>query len=187
LRTLQHRTESEAIMNLSTTAALTALALSCSAPVSAWDGWSGEPALRLPGEQTQNTSPSLKLRTWANDLSDRLAVIARPQLPELQWRGEGVSAPAVRPPAGHPWLVERTRTALTAHWRPWTVGHWKLGAAMGLHRVLPSTSSGARTPGFAAMPMASYEQTHYRVNLGLVPPSGDRASALVLGLTVPLH
>lgn len=174
-------------MNLSTTAALAALALSCSAPVCAWDGWSGEPALRLPGEQSQNTSPSLKLRTWANDLSDRLAVIARPQLPELQWRGEGVSAPAVRPPAGHPWLVERTRTALTAHWRPWTVGHWKLGAAMGLHRVLPGTSSGARTPGFAAMPMASYEQAHYRVNLGLVPPSGDRASALVLGLTVPLH
>ena len=177
-------------MNLSTTAALTALALGCSAPVCAWDGWSGEPALRLPGEpgvQTRAASPSLKLRTWAHDLSDRLAVIARPQLPELQWRGEGVSAPTVRPQADHPWLVERTRTALTAHWRPWTVGHWKLGAAMGLHRVLPGTSNGTRAPGFAAMPMASYEQAHYRVNLGLVPPSGVRASALVLGLTVPLH
>ena len=98
-------------MNLSTTAALAALALGCSAPVCAWDGWSGEPALRLPGEQSQDTSPSLKLRTWAHDLSDRLAVIARPQLPELQWRGEGVSAPAVRPQADHPWLVERTRAA----------------------------------------------------------------------------
>lgn len=176
-------------MNLSTAttiAALTALALCCSAPAWARPGADGEPSLRLPGEsglQAWTAAPALKLRTWAHDWSDRLALIARPQLPEVQWRAEGRSL--VRLQTERPLLVERTRTALTAHWRPWTVGHWKLGAAMGFHRALPSTGHG--TAGFAAMPMASYEKAHYRVNLGLLPPSGDRDSALLLGLTIPLH
>ena len=63
-----------------------------------------------------------------------------------------MSAPAVRPQADHPWLVERTRTALTAHWRPWTVGHWKLGASMGLHRALPGTSVGSGTLSSSTVP-----------------------------------
>jgi hypothetical protein len=177
-------------MHLSTTTALTALALGCSAPVWAWDGWDGEPALRLRGEvglQAGRAEPAQGVRTWAHGWSERLAFIARPQLPEVQWRGDGVPATAERPQAERPWLVEHTRTTLTAQWRPWTVGHWKLGASMGLHRALPGTSVGSGTPGFAAMPMASYEQTNYRVHLGLVPPSGERASAWVLGLTVPLY
>ncbi len=177
-------------MHLLTTAALTALALGCATPVQARDGWDGEPALRLRGEvglQAGRPEPAQGLRTWAHDLSARLAFIARPQLPELQWRGDGVPATAERPQAERPWLVEHTRTTLTAQWRPWTVGHWKLGASMGLNRALPGTSVGSGTPGFAAMPMASYEQANYRVHLGLVPPSGERASAWVLGLTVPLY
>lgn len=159
-------------MNLSTTAAFTALALGCSAPASAGARWDGEPALRLPGEpgaQAWTATPSLKLSTWAHDLSERLARIARPPWPELQWRGAGDTA----------------RASLSAHWHPWTVGSWRLGAAMGLHRALPA--SGGGTLGFAAMPMASYEQAHYRMTLGLVPPSDARAPAVLLGLSIPLR
>jgi hypothetical protein len=35
--------------------------------------------------------------------------------------------------------------------------------------------------------MASYEQRHYRVNLGLVAPHGERTSALLVGLSMPLR
>lgn len=171
---------------ITTIASLAVLALGCSAPAWARSGGDGEPTLRLPGEpglRAWTTAPALKLRTWAHDWSDRLALIARPQLPDVQWRAEGRSVARLQ--TERPLLVERTRSALTAHWRPWTVGHWRLGAAMGFHRALPSTGSG--TPSFAAMPMASYEQVHYRVNLGLLPPNGDRASALLLGVTIPLR
>ena len=177
--------DSEAIMHPTTTVSLLLLALALAAPAHAWDGRDGEPALRLPGEpgvQVWPAVPALKLRHWATDLSDRLLPRARPSLPAVQWRGEGASRPSLQSDA--PVLVERTRTVLTAHWRPWTVGSWKLGAAMGYHQVLPRSNG---SPGLAAMPMASYEQPGYRVNLGLVPPSGERRSAVVLGLNVPLH
>lgn len=177
--------DSEVIMQPTTTASLLLLALTLAAPTHAREDRSGEPALRLPGEsgvQVWPDGPALKLRHWATDLSDRLLPKARPSLPAVQWRGEGVTRPSWQSDA--PVLVERTRTALTAHWRPWTVGSWKLGAAMGYHQVLPRSNG---SPGVAAMPMASYEQPGYRVNLGLVPPSGERRSAVVLGLNVPLH
>ncbi len=129
-------------MHLSTSVALTALALSGLACASAWAGEDGGPALRLPGE----TGVQIERR---------------------------------------PLLVEHSRSALVAHWRPWTLGRWSLGATMGLHRALPGADT--RHPEVAAMPMLSYEQPHYRVSLGLVPPRGDRASALTLGLTLPLR
>lgn len=172
-------------MHPTTTVSLLLLALGFASPVHAWDGRDGEPALRLPGEpgvQVWPAGPALKLRHWATDLSDRLLPKARPPLPAVQWRGEGVSRQ--RWQSGAPVLVERTRTALTAHWRPLTVGSWKLGAAMGYQQVLPRSSG---SPGLAAMPMASYEQPGYRVNLGLLPHSGERSAAVVLGLSVPLY
>ena len=175
-------------MHLSTTAALATLALACSSPVCAWDGWDGEPALRLPatgGVEAWPATPSPGSRAWVHDLAQQLVFIARPRPPELHRRGDAAVTPATERPAERLWLIERTRTALTAHRSPFSLGHWKLGAAMGLHRALPG--AGARAADFAAMPMASYEQAHYRVNLGLVPPSGERASALLLGLTIPLH
>lgn len=169
-----------------TTAAVLALGLIVSAPVCAGDGPDGAPALRLPGEPrlpVWPAAPALRLRAWALELTGHLAVIARPSLPELRWRDEGV-APAARWPAqGTPVLVERTRGALTARWQPWTLGHWRLGAALGLQRTLP----GHDAPAWAAMPVASYEQPRYRVHLGLVPPGADRPTALVLGLSLPLH
>lgn len=169
-----------------TTAAVMALGLLLSAPARAGDGLDGAPALRPPGEPRLSVwpaAPALRLRAWALELTGHLAVIARPSLPELRWRAEGM-APAARWPAeGTPVLVERTRGALTARWQPWSVGQWRLGAALGLQRRLP----GHDTPAWAAMPVASYEQPHYRVQLGLVPPGGDHPTALVLGLSLPLH
>lgn len=154
----------------------------------AWaDGAWGEPALRLPGEAgaVQGRPASLPaVRPWAGDVSDRLARLGRSPMTGLRWRADGAQ-PARRQLTDQPLMLERTRTALTAHWQPWALGAWKLGASMGLSKVLPSSPSGTRA--FVAMPMASYEQPGYRVNLGLMAPRGSRESALLLGLSVPLH
>lgn len=165
-------------MQPSITALFMALSLGCCAPVWAWDGWDGEPALRLPGEpgvQTWTGTPALKRHGWAHDLSLSLR-LPTPQRPSL--------APSSRPPAvDRSFHMERSRSELALHWRPWAAGHWAFGASVGLHRSLP----GSTAPGFAAMTVASYAQPHYRLNVGLMPSQGDRSSALVLGLMLPLH
>lgn len=154
----------------------------------AWaDDALGEPALRLPGESGAvgwARAPQQALRLWASDLSDRLTRIGRPHLPSLRWRMDGTDRSRLHT-ADETIHLERSRTALTAHWQPVSVGAWKLGASMGLSRALPSATSG--TTSFAAMPMASYEQRNYRVHLGLVAPHGDRESTLLVGLSVPLR
>jgi len=162
--------------------------LGASGGASAWaeDAW-GEPALRLPGEAGGDgwrSAPPHALRLWAGDLSDRLAQLGQPRLPVLRWRVDGASPPASGN-AETPILLERNRTALTAHWQPWSMGAWRLGAALGVSRALPHPSGGAGS--FAAMPMASYQQRNYRVNLSLVAPRGARESALLVGLSVPLR
>ena len=163
-------------MHPSTTALLAALSLGCCAPAWAWDGWDGGPALRLPGEpgvQAWTGKPSLRFGGWVHDLSLRLAAIPRPS----------AALSAAQPPAERTVVAERSRGSLAVHWRPWVAGAWVFGATLGLHRSVP----GSAASGVAAMPMASYEQPHYRVNLGLMPPHGDRSSALVLGLSLPLR
>lgn len=172
-------------MQATTTVYFLLLALGAASSAHAWDGRDDEPALRLPGDrgvQIWPAGPALKLRHWATDLSDRLLPKALPPQLAVQWRSDGAAHQRVQSDA--PVLVERTRTALTAHWRPWTVGSWKLGAALGYHQVLPRSSG---SPSLAAMPMVSYEQPGYRVNLGLVPPSGERPSAVVVGLNFPIR
>jgi hypothetical protein len=153
-----------------------ALTLGCCAPAWAWDGWDGEPALRLPGApgvQAWTGTPSLRLSGWAHDLSLRLSTLQRPAL-----------TLSSRPPAvGRRFHMERSRSALALHWRPWATGAWAFGASLGLHRSLPGSAS----PGFAVMPVASYEQPHYRLNVGLMPSQGERSAAVVLGLMLPLR
>ena len=166
---------------------LAVLGASGGAPAWADDAF-GEPALRLPGETGPlgwARAPQHALRLWANDLSVRLAQIGRPRLPALRWRADGSDRVRLLA-ADQPFQLERSRTALTAHWQPVSVGGWKLGAAMGLSKALPSVSHSGTT-SFAAMPMASYEQPRYRVNLGLVAPRGERDPAFIVGLTVPLR
>lgn len=72
-----------------------------------------------------------------------------------------------------------------AHWRPWTAGHWGFGAAVGLRQPWPGPTG--ETTGLTLMPMFSYEQAHYRVSLGLVPPDADRGTTVMLGLSIPLR
>jgi hypothetical protein len=152
----------------------------------AWaDDALGEPALRLPGEAGAGhwaRASQQALRLWASDLSDRLT---HPRLPALRWRADGASLSGTATAAARPIQLERTRSALTAHWQPWALGAWRVGASLGLSRALPNAAPG--TSGFAAMPMASYEQPHYRVNLGLVAPRGEREPTLLVGLSVPLR
>ena len=158
-----------------TTALFTALTLGFCAQAGAWDGWDGEPALRLPvdaGAQAWTGAPALRLSGWAHDLSMRLSI-----------RRSSLAAPSPPSVVERSFHMERSRSALALHWRPWANGAWAFGASLGLHRSLP----GSATPGFAAMTVASYAQPHYRLNLGLLPAQGDRSSALVLGLMLPLR
>lgn len=175
-------------MKTSGYAVLVLLSASCLVPA-----WASEvphetaQGLRLPGEPGTEgwmRAPHHTLRLWASDVSQRLAQLGQPRLPALRWRAEGADLSG-RHPAEPPILLERTRTALTAHWQPWALGAWRLGASVGLSRVLPSAPSGAHP--FAAMPMASYEQPGYRVSLGLVAPQGERESTVLVGLSVPLR
>lgn len=180
------RLESEAVMKSVVCGLLAVLGVCGGSPAWADDAF-GQPALRLPGEPGATgwaSAPQHALRLWASDLSDRLARIGRPHLPALRWRVDGADRARLHN-ADETVHLERSRTALTAHWQPVSVGAWKLGAAMGLSRAMPSAASG--TTSFAAMPMASYERPNYRFNLGLVAPHGDRDPALVVGLTLPLR
>lgn len=163
-------------MHPSTTTMLLALAACCSGLAGAQEAWDGEPALRLPGEsgvQPWTLTPSDTLRGWARDLSLRWS--ERPRTPAASYRLQASAGQVLR--------VERSRSALALHWRPWAAGAWTLGASVGLYRALPGTTR----PGFAAMPVASYERPDYRLNLGLVRPRDDRPSVLVLGLVLPLR
>ncbi len=163
-------------MHPPTTTVLLALAACCCGPAWAQEAWDGVPALRLPGEpgvQPWTVTPSDTLRGWARDLSLRWS--ERSRSPAASYR--------LQASAGHTLRVERSRSALALHWRPWAAGAWALGASVGLYRSLP----GATRPGFVAMPVASYERPDYRLNLGLVRPRDDRPSVLVLGLVLPLR
>lgn len=163
-------------MHPSTTTVLLALAACCGGPAWAQEAWDGAPALRLPGEpgvQPWPVTPVSTLRGWARDLSLHWSERPRPLV--VSYR--------LQAPAGHALRVERSRSALALHWRPWAAGAWALGASVGLYRALPGTTR----PGFAAMPVASYERPDYRLNLGLVRPRDDRPSVLVLGLVLPLR
>lgn len=163
-------------MRLFTTTFLLALAACGYGPAGAQEAWDGVPALRLPGEpgvQPWTVTPSDTLRGWARDLS-------------LRWSERSRSSRvlySLQAPAGPSLRVERSRSALALHWRPWASGAWALGASVGVFRALPGTTR----PGFAAMPVASYERPDYRVNLGLVRPRDERPSVLVLGLVMPLR
>lgn len=153
----------------------------------AWaDDAFGEPALRLPGESGTlgwARAPQQVLHLWASDLSDRLTRIGRPHMQPLHWRMDGTDRARLH--AADETTRLESRTPLTAYWQPVSVGAWKLGASMGLSWALPGATSG--TSSFAPMPMASYEQRNYRVNLGLMAPRGDRESTLLVGLSVPLR
>ncbi len=169
------------------TAVLTLL-LAGVAPAHAGEGVSGEPSLRPPaatGAPSWASASALTLHAWAAELSARLALMARSPLPELAWHPP-VAAPFSLRPVAEPG-VRVDPGLLTAHWRPWAVGHWRLGAALGWHRPVSGSTGVPARSALAAMPVASYEQAHYRVQLGLVPPQGDNAASLVFGLSLPLR
>ena len=83
----------------------------------AWaDDAFGEPSLRLPGETGPGhwaRASQQALRLWASDLSDRLS---HPRLPALRWRADGANLSGAATAAERPIQLERTRSALTAHW-----------------------------------------------------------------------
>lgn len=165
--------------------AATALALGCAWTVHAHQVETG---LRLPGGAESPVAAgmaSLSRSGWMQDFSSRLASVAAARPVAVAWRTESVSLHALASAAQPPVLLDRTRLALMALWQPWSAGHWHFGAALGLR----SEPSGARsaTPDIEWMPMFSFAQTHYRVNLGLLPPHGERSTALLLDMSIPLR
>lgn len=137
-------------------------------------GMGAEGGVHLPGHS---------LRLWARDLSDRLVLQARARAPSLRWQAARNRFALKSEDA--PLLLERSRASLTAHWQPWEIGAWKLGASMGVSKALPGAPAGNTT--FAALPMATYEQSAYRLHMGLVAPRGEREPTLLLGLSMPLR
>jgi hypothetical protein len=129
--------------------------------------------------------PSLSWSGWMQDISARLVplIAARPVL--TTWRSDVAALQTLAAPAPPPVLLDRTRIALVAQWQPWRAGHWHFGAALGLRGNADATRT-ARSD-FEWMPMFSFEQTHYRVNLGLLAPQADRSAALLLGMSIPLR
>jgi len=181
------RTESEAIMKSRYCAGLLLFTGCCLMP--AWAAVRlADPVqgLRLPTMWgTDGWMPAAQIPLWfrASGSSGGVSFHSLPPLPALRWRVE--QPRFFGKTADSPLMLERSRTAVTAHWQPWALGAWKLGASMGLSRALPGPSVGTTT--FTALPMASYEERNYRVNLGLVAPQGERQSTLFVGLSVPLR
>ena len=130
--------------------------------------------------------PSLSWSGWMQDVSARLVplIAARPVL-ITPWRSDVAPLQTLAAPTQPPVLLDRTRIALVAQWQPWSAGHWHFGAALGLRGNADATRT-ARSD-FEWMPMFSFEQTHYRVNLGLLAPQADRSAALLLGMSIPLR
>ena len=76
--------------------------------------------------------------------------------------------------------VRQNTSYLGVTYQPWTMGEWKLGAAMGLMDGYPALERGGVF--FAALPMASYEGKMFGVNLGIIPSIPKVDGAIVIQL-----
>ncbi len=81
--------------------------------------------------------------------------------------------------------VRQSSRYAAVNWQPYALGNWKVGAAIGLMDGYPGI---ARSGSFvAALPLASYEATHFGINLGWIPTIGPIDGAVVLQFKLRLH
>lgn len=81
--------------------------------------------------------------------------------------------------------VRKNTTYAAVNWQPWSMGSFKLGAAVGLMNGYPAMNRGGTF--FAALPMATYEGRRFGVNLGLIPSMKDVDGAVILQFKVRLN
>ena len=81
--------------------------------------------------------------------------------------------------------MRRDTQYAAVNWQPWTLGGWRLGAAVGVMNGYPAVARGGTF--FAALPMASYEGARFGVNVGLIPSIKDVDGALVIQFKMRLR
>ena len=74
--------------------------------------------------------------------------------------------------------VRKNTHFAAVNWQPWTMGGFKLGAAVGVMNGYPAMNRGGNF--FAALPMATYEGRRFGVNVGLIPSMKDVDGAVVV-------
>jgi hypothetical protein len=74
--------------------------------------------------------------------------------------------------------VRKNTTYAAVNWQPWSVGPFKVGAAIGLMNGYPAVNRGGSF--FAALPMASYEGRRFGVNVGFIPTVKDVEGAVIV-------
>lgn len=88
--------------------------------------------------------------------------------------------------AGSYYNSVRKNTAYAAvNWQPWSMGAFKLGAAVGVMNGYPAMNRGGTF--FAALPMASYEGRRFGLNVGLIPPVKNVDSAVIVQFKVRVN
>jgi hypothetical protein len=78
--------------------------------------------------------------------------------------------------------VRKNTTYAAVNWQPWSVGPFKVGAAIGLMNGYPAVNRGGTF--FAALPMVSYEGRRFGVNFGLIPSTKNVDGAVTLQFKV---
>ncbi len=74
--------------------------------------------------------------------------------------------------------VHRTTAYTGVNWQPYTLGEWKLGAAIGVMNGYPGTANGGVF--FAALPIATLEGKQFGINVGFIPSVGTLDGALAV-------
>lgn len=81
--------------------------------------------------------------------------------------------------------VRKNTHYAAVNWQPWSMGSFKLGAAVGLMNGYPAMNRGGTF--FAALPMATYEGRRFGVNIGLIPSMKDVDGAVILQFKMRLN
>ena len=96
------------------------------------------------------------------------------------------TSPDISYMAGSYYNSVRKNTAYAAvNWQPWTVGSFKLGAAVGLMNGYPAMNRGGNF--FAALPMATYEGQRFGLNIGLIPSIKNVDGAVIVQFKVRVN
>lgn len=74
--------------------------------------------------------------------------------------------------------VRKNTHFAAVNWQPWSLGGFKLGAAIGVMNGYPAVNRGGNF--FAALPMATYEGRRFGVNVGLIPSMKNVDGAVVV-------
>ncbi len=81
--------------------------------------------------------------------------------------------------------VRKNTTYAAVNWQPWTMGPFKIGAAVGLMNGYPAMNRGGNF--FAALPMATYEGRRFGINVGLIPSIKNVDGAVIVQFKVRVN